>query len=238
MSAKSITWNGGSSGTWDRTVSSWYVSSPASPVAFADGDNVTFNISSATSVSVPANLSAGSIVAKITSGQGLQLAGAGVLSSPSALTASGGGTLTLGVPTALGAIQLSSGQLVASANNALSGNLSTAAGTTLDIGTTSHSSLGSVSFGKIPSGTGSLTASLGYTLTVDEDSTLSVSLAGAGGMKKDGAGKLTVAGAQTYLGNINLNSGVLETSGSERLPDTAVVVFGGGTTLRLGGNET
>lgn len=238
LSAKSITWNGGSSGTWDRTVSSWYVSSPASPVAFADGDNVTFNISSATSVSVPANLSAGSIVAKITSGQGLQLAGAGVLSSPSALTASGGGTLTLGVPTALGAIQLSSGQLVASANNALSGNLSTAAGTTLDIGTTSHSSLGSVSFGKIPSGTGSLTASLGYTLTVDEDSTLSASLAGAGGMKKDGAGKLTVAGAQTYLGNINLNSGVLETSGSERLPDTAVVVFGGGTTLRLGGNET
>ncbi|NBU69114.1 MAG: hypothetical protein EBS49_05795, partial [Verrucomicrobia bacterium] len=75
-------------------------------------------------------------------------------------------------------------------------------------------------------------------MTVDEDSTLSVSLAGAGGMKKDGAGKLTVAGAQTYLGNINLNSGVLETSGSERLPDTAVVVFGGGTTLRLGGNET
>ena len=57
LSAKNLTWNGGSSGTWDRTVSSWYVSSPASPIAFADGDNVTFNLFSATSVSVPGPVS-------------------------------------------------------------------------------------------------------------------------------------------------------------------------------------
>jgi len=235
--SKNLTWNGGSSGTWDSSVTSWYATTPASPVAFADGDTVSFPVSTTTTIAVPVAVSPASLVASISPGQTLQFTGNGPIASPSSLVIDGGGSFQLGVPTSLGAIQLNAGQLVATANNALSGNLVTAANSSVNIGSTTHSSLGSASFAQPLVGTGSLTASLGYTFTVDQDATLSASLAGAGGLKKDGTGKLTVAGSHSYLGNVNLNAGILETSASEQLPDTAVVVFGAGTVLRLGGNE-
>jgi autotransporter-associated beta strand protein len=239
---KSITWNGGANGAWDRSTASWYETDPGSPVPFADGDSVTFPAAAA--INVASNVVAGSIVATHASGETLSFSGSGSISSPSSLTISSGGAVELGVPTALGSIQLTSGQLVASVNNALSGNL-TADGP-VDLGTTSHSALGSASFGNALRGTGLLNASLGYSFYVADNfddgeygtNTVAVALAGSGGLVKTGLGTLVLAASHSYTGNISLNGGQIVTTGSEFLPDTANVSFAPDTTLKLGGNET
>ena len=239
---KSITWDGGANGAWDRSTASWYETDPGSPVSFADGDSVTF--SRAATINVASNVVTESIVANHASGETLRFSGSGSISSPSFLTVSGGGAVELGVPTALGSIQLTSGQLVASVNNALSGNL--AAEGPVDLGSTSHTALGSASFVTALRGTGFLNASLGYSFYVADDfddgtygtNTVAVALAGAGGLVKTGSGTLVLAASNSYAGNISLNGGHIVTTGSEFLPNTANVSFAPSTTLKLGGNET
>ena len=239
---KSITWDGGANGAWDRSTASWYETDPGSPVSFADGDSVTFP--RAATINVASNVVTGSIVANHDSGETLRFSGSGSISSPSFLTVSGGGAVELGVPTALGSIQLTSGQLVASVNNALSGNL--AAEGPVDLGSTSHTALGSASFVTALRGTGFLNASLGYSFYVADNfddgtygtNTVAVALAGAGGLVKTGSGTLVLAASNSYAGNISLNGGHIVTTGSEFLPNTANVSFAPSTTLKLGGNET
>jgi autotransporter-associated beta strand protein len=79
------------------------------------------------------------------------------------------------------------------------------------------------------------------TLTVggnNANTTYSGVASGAGSLVKTGAGKLTLAGGQTYTGDTRVNSGILELFAAERLSNTSRLVLAGGTFATGGFNET
>jgi autotransporter-associated beta strand protein len=240
VSAKNLTWNGGASGIWNTTNTNWYESTPSVPVAFANGDSAIFP--NGANISIPAALTVGNISAtNMPAGQTLSFTGSGSLNSLYPFKIGGSGIVQIGVPTSLKSIEMQGGQLVATVNNALSGALTAAS--EVEIGSTSHS-IESASFAGLLTGTGVLSASIGdlsfnvngTTLPTNE---VAASLAGTGaGLIKNGAGTLRLSGASSFGRNIFLNGGMLETASANILPDTAVVVFSSGTTLKLGGNET
>lgn len=61
---------------------------------------------------------------------------------------------------------------------------------------------------------------------------------GTGSVIKDGAGRLTFGGSNTYTGTTTVNAGTLEVRGGSALSDTAQVIVNAGGTLRLIGSET
>jgi autotransporter-associated beta strand protein len=64
-------------------------------------------------------------------------------------------------------------------------------------------------------------------------------LSGSGMLEQAGSGTLTLANAgNSYSGETRVTSGVLQTAGSERLPDTSSVTVAAGASLRLAGNES
>lgn len=72
-----------------------------------------------------------------------------------------------------------------------------------------------------------------------DDSTYSGNLSGTGDLTKNGAGKLTLSGNQSYSGQTNLNAGTLEYSlglsvGQPGIADTSNVVMLTGSTLNTG----
>ena len=240
VSAKNLTWNGGASGTWNTTDTNWYEFNPSAPVAFSNGDSAIFP--GGANISVPSPLNVGNISAtNMPAGQTLSFTGSGSLNSFYPFKIDGSGIVQIGVPTSLKSIEMQGGQLVATVNNALSGALTAAS--EVEIGSTSHS-IESASFAGPLTGTGVLTATIGdfsfnvngTTLPTNE---VAASLAGtSAGLIKNGAGALRLSGASSFGRNIFLNGGMLETASANILPDTAVVVFSSGTTLKLGGNET
>ena len=88
------------------------------------------------------------------------------------------------------------------------------------------------------------TIEVAATLTTNTGSTTtfagSITGTGSGGLIKDGAGTLTLSGNNTFLGDVQLNGGVLDLSGGSALADTVAVTLANtaGVILSLQTNET
>ncbi|MEE2951865.1 MAG: DUF4347 domain-containing protein [Pseudomonadota bacterium] len=71
----------------------------------------------------------------------------------------------------------------------------------------------------------------------DQTITISAPISGTGSLVKEGAGALTLSGANTYTGGTTLNAGTLTLGSGSALADSGAVMVAGGT-LVLGNNET
>lgn len=83
------------------------------------------------------------------------------------------------------------------------------------------------------SGTGTVNSSVAATLTVgtNNNATTFSGVIGSGAVSlvKQGTGKLTVTGSNTYTGSTRIEAGVLEVTGSsERLPNSTTLILAGG----------
>ncbi len=130
------------------------------------------------------------------------------------LTKAGGGNLTLnGTATYTGETVLSAGTITVGANNALGngGNLTLAAGTTLDIGSRSLTHGLVTTSGASPAilGTGTISASTGFFLNHTGDTSIGAILGGAGGLLKAQTNIVTLSGASTYTGTTEIQAGTL-----------------------------
>ncbi len=117
----------------------------------------------------------------------------------------------------------------------LNGTSLTISGLGISGGTLRFSPSGALTFG------GTFFSSGTSTVNVDSGSnvTLSGSVTGAAGFAKLGAGTLTLNGASTYNGTINVGAGTLALGGSATFGATSKIGFttGGTGRLRLGGNS-
>ena len=248
-----LVWNGGASGLWnyDAANTVWLdgstsisfvagsianVNSAASLAIDSAGVNagaLTNNISSGTTIITGGNLTSGAIVNAGAGNLDLQ-----VTNSASTLANNGTGTLSLSAPGSYSTVNLTNGTIQALTNAALSGLVNVSDGGKLNVSATSSNTIGvlTVSNGVVI-GTGILTGS-GSSFTLDfSDQTVPVSIRGTGNLTKVGSKTLTLSGANTFSGDVNLNVGTLATSGDDRLPDTSVINLSTNTVFRLGGNE-
>ena len=225
-----LSWAGGN-GTWAVGSTGWGDGSTAWV------NNVDANIGTSGTLTVGAGVSAGAVAVSTASGT-TTLAGQGLTAS--SVTKTGAGTLALGNSgnTFANGVTLSEGTLQATANNVLSGNLTAASGTTVDIGnTTQTAALVTLTDANL-NGTGTINQT-GTTIAISTGTkTVDAALAGAGGLTKSGAGNLTLNGSQSYEGITLINGGTVTTGAAERLSNTGEVSISAGSSLILGGNET
>ena len=225
-----LTWAGGN-GTWALGSAGWGDGSTAWI------NNVDANIGTSGTLTVGAGVSAGAVAVSTASGT-TTLSGQGLTAS--SVTKTGAGTLALGNSgnTFANGVTLSEGTLQATANNVLSGNLTAASGTTVDIGTTTQTAALVTLTDANLNGTGTINQT-GTTITVSTGTkTVDAALAGSGGLTKVGAGNLTLNGSQSYEGITLINGGTITTGAAERLSNTGEVSISAGSSLILGGNET
>ena len=249
----SLTWNGGSTGSWNYDNSNLVWLDGLNSVPFSSGAIATIN--SASSLTVDAggvlagaftnNISSGTTViggGTLSSGAILNI-GAGKLSLQSSNNAaklqnSGSGTLSLVGPGTYTTVDLTAGKIETLADGVLSGAVNASGDSSLDVGTFSNT-IGALAVSESSIvGTGILKGA-GFGFALDQnDRTVAVSMQGTGGLSKTGSKTLTLSGSNSFSGDITLSGGTLATSGADRLPDTATVVMSANTILSLGGNET
>ncbi len=163
-------------------------------------------------------------------------------------TKTGSGTTTFtGANTYTGATTITDGTLALSAGGSLSDlsavNISSATGV-LDIsGITASSetiaSIAGISGSKVFLGAKNLTAGDSSNTTMAGVISDGGIAGGTGGsLTKQGTGKLTLSGANTYTGDTTVNAGTLETSGNERIANASDLIVASGATFLLGGFES
>ena len=160
-----------------------------------------------------------------------------ILAGTQSLVKDGTAALTLsGANSYTGGTVLNDGSLLLSGGNnrlSTSGSITTTGGV-LDLGGNSQTTLGTVMFAGGVVQNGTLTAT--GTAFVAQSGTVSAVLAGAQSLVKDGAGALTLSGANSYSGGTTLNDGsLLLSGGNDRLSTSGSITTGGGV-LDLGGN--
>jgi autotransporter-associated beta strand protein len=181
-----------------------------------------------------------------TNGASLSLAGA-VGSGPGAFTKAGLGTLTLNVAgTYAGPTNVNEGVLAIGASNALpvGGPVNIGAGATLDLGTNALSVGLVTTSGASPAiiGSGTLTSSVGLFLNHTGDTTIDTPFAGTGGLLKAQTNVVTLTGASTFTGVIEVQAGALSVAtignvgavsgplGAPANAQTGTIRLGSGTT--------
>ncbi len=216
----------------------------------------TFDISAKTdsseTVASIASVAGSSVVLgakNLTAGDSTDTTVAGTISGTGgSFTKTGSGTTTFtGADTYTGATTISDGTLALSAGGSLSDlsavNLSSATGV-LDIsGITAASetiaSIAGVAGSKVFLGAKNLTAGDASDTTMAGVISDGGIVAGTGGsLTKQGAGKLTLSGANTYTGDTTVKAGTLITSGNERIANASDLIVAAGAAFQLGGNET
>jgi fibronectin-binding autotransporter adhesin len=146
------------------------------------------------------------------------------ISSNSAVTINADGILNVGASTTMGTLTLNGGQV------ALGG---AAVALTPSGAITSNAGSGQtalISDGQLALNGSAITVARDTALT--SDLTISSVLTGTT-LNKQGAGVLTLSGANTYTGGTNVNAGTLRLGASERLADAGAVAIASGATFDL-----
>ncbi|MGL4634998.1 MAG: beta strand repeat-containing protein [Beijerinckiaceae bacterium] len=80
----------------------------------------------------------------------------------------------------------------------------------------------------------------GHLLTIGGAGTIASTnvISGTGGLTKDGAGNVSLAGANTFTGAVNVNAGTLQLLGGAALADSVAVTVASGATLQVFASET
>ena len=204
----------------------------ASTSAVSVASGATFDLNSL-SATIGSLTGAGSVTlgsgTLTTGGDNTSTTFSGVISGGGGLTKTGSGVFTVsGTNTYSGITSVSSGVLrLGSAGGVPSSSalsVSVAIGATFDLNNFS-ATIGSLSgAGSVTLGSGTLTSGGDNTST-----TFSGVISGTGGLTKTGTGALTLSGADTFTGAVNVNNGVVIAQDSAALGSTA-----GGTTVASG----
>jgi len=233
--AWNLNWNGGASGAWNTSNTSWLKDNTGSGVSFVSGDNATIGSASAIAVDV-GGITAGTVTVNNTSGT-VALTG-GTLTAGS-LSKSGAGNLTLGnsgaysggVTASAGTITLDNSAALGSATLTLNGGTMavTNAGVTLvanaiALGASGGTASNSVAttLGGAVTGTGILTKVGSEKLTLTN--TVGASGGGSSVQLSVNEGSLVLANAAKYLTNASI------ASGAQLVLDGVTVNTRGGTT--------
>ncbi len=162
---------------------------------------------------------------------------ASAVAGTGALNKTGAGTLTLsGTNTHSGAVNLTAGTLAASGGSAI-GDTSAV---TISSGATFNTTGSSETVGSI-AGAGGITLGTGATALTVGGNNASTAFSGviSGGANADlvktGAGTLTLTGANTFTGDLQVNQGAVALGASNTLADTSTLVLNGGT-FAVGGS--
>ena len=222
-------WNGGS-GTWATGSGGWdngnWVDGKEANVS---GGTLTVGAGGVTAGAVNASGSTNTLI----NGAGFNAAG---------INKSGASVLELANTSAnvfTNGVAVTGGTLKTGATGVLNGALTMSAGTTLDLGSTTNTA-GAVSLTDTTvSGNGVLNGTSFAVAVSTGTNTVSASLGGSGAnFTKTGAGELVLDGDNQFSGTLTVSGGVLRTSSSERIHNSAVLAPSTGTTIRLGGNES
>lgn len=199
------------------------------------GGNATLDSSSAITLNNNINLNAG-----LTAVGSNDLTLNGVLSGTGSLTKDGSATLTLnGTNTYTGGTFINAGTLALGAGASLtsSGTVNLAVGATLDL----SAGNGTQTFGTL---TGGGTVDMGANTLAVGGATNGVfggSIAGTGGLVKQGTGTETLSGSNTFTGETVVNAGTLAIGAGGSLSSSTVVnlaAAGTGFDISAGGNQS
>ncbi len=179
----------------------------------------------------------------LTAGDSTNTTVAGVISGTNgSFTKTGSGTTTMtGVNTYTGATTISNGDVVLSGAGTLAPTTDvslSSSSSTFDISgiTASSETIGSLSG---VSGSNVILGSKNLTTGDSLNTTMAGVISGTNGsLTKQGSGKMTLTGANTYTGDTTVNAGTLATSGNERIADASDLIVASGATFLLGGYET
>jgi autotransporter-associated beta strand protein len=192
-------------GNWDTATANW----TGSRTTFLDGDVVNFDDSASGSSPISVNLTATRTPASVNvaGSKDYVMTGSDVAGASTALAKSGAGKLTL-------------------ANDNTYAGGTTVTGGTLQVGSGGNS--GTLGSGVVTNG---------GTLAFDRADTalnFANTISGAGALQHNGAGTVTLSGANTYTGSTTINAGTLALSGSGTLGNGGALTVSGGA-LDLGG---
>ena len=222
-------WNGGS-GTWATGSGGWDNGN------WVDGKEA--NVSGGTLTVGAGGVTAGAV--NVSGSTNTLINGAGF--NAAGINKSGASVLELANTSAnvlTNGVAVTGGTLKTGATGVLNGALTMSAGTTLDLGSTTNTA-GAVSLTDTTvSGNGVLNGTSFAVAVSTGTNTVSASLGGSGAnFTKTGAGELVLDGDNQFSGTLTVSGGVLRTSSSERIHNSAVLAPSTGTTIRLGGNES
>ena len=218
-------WNGTPSGNWDTSTTNWLKSGVTA--SFNQSDFVIFDDSftGSSSVNLAMTLIPGGVLFK-NSRTGYVLGGNGLLSGPGGLVMSGANTLELtetGGDNFSGGITVNSGTLILdTANSAVSGGMTVAAGAAVIVGNHDFN-------GGLPSGNITNNGVLIFDQT--GDFILGDAISGFGALTKNDANRLTLTAASTWSGTTLINAGTLELAGAASITATANISIAAGATL-------
>ena len=172
---------GGDGTTWDvQNSQNWNSSNSADPNRYRDNDNVTFsdNNNGHYTVNIPGTVMPGSVT--VSSSGNYTLQGAGSIGGNGSLKITAGGTLNL------------------LTNNTFAGATTIDSGSTLKIG--NGGTVGGL-------GNGTVTNNGTIVFNRSDANTALNQIDGTGSIRQDGAGTLTLGGANSYSGGFTLNNG-------------------------------
>ncbi len=224
-------WSGAAGGAWTTTAGAapknWVLNSNnATGTDFLVGDNVLFNdFATGTAVGINgANVSPATVVFNNTVNQ-YTITGTHGIAGGTGITKSGNGSLTLATPnTFAGAVNVNAGTVRAGHANAFGSTVTgttIASGATLDLNGTAVGAEPLVLNGSLinASGTsasfaGDITVATAATLGGSGESTLTGNVQGGGLLTKADAGRVILAGGNSFSGQIFVNSGALRVTNS------------------------
>ena len=247
--AQPITWSGAQDGAWDTSTLNWLAG--IFPTNYNNaGDFVTFDDLALTSTVylVTTTLTPGSVTVN-NSVQNYEFTGAGKLSGGTSLLKLGSAGLVLdntGVNDFTGGIIAGGGTVtVSNATASLAGGLTATNGGTLILAQAgSYSGNTTINNGTVRVGNGGSTGVLpsgsvadNGSLIFDRADTLTAAnvISGTGTVTKNNTGTLTLSGANSFGGGVQVNGGVLRASVATALGTGAVSVNSGATLVGVNG---
>lgn len=228
-------WRGNINNDWDTSTLNW-TNIFYGTTNYADGDPVFFTdaaVAGSPTVNLTAPRSPGSVT--VDSTKNYTFTGSGITGA-TGLTKRGSGTLTLSNPnTYTGNTTLSAGTLKLGAANVLpdgpgAGDVSIAAGATLDLNGNSEGINGLTGSGTVDNTGGAATLTVGLN---NVGGTFPGALQGAAGLTKQGTNTLTLTGLSTHSGATTVAQGTLVLRPLSSFSGSSALVVSNGASLEL-----